>query len=140
MAKKKADPLPVQRLADLNLTFSFEYYDTSEDSLFCLSEWGREDIKYTLSRLQDICKKTLFEMQQQRKVYHFTPTDWSKSMFPQGFPKPMDALNNLDPFHFAILGLNQQKARIFGAVSGSTFYVVWFDYDHDILPYQLKHT
>ncbi len=80
-------------------------------------------------------------MQQQRKVYHFTPTDWSKSsMFPEGFPDYIKALNHLDPFHFAILGLNQQKARVFGAVAGSTFYVVWFDYNHSILPYRLKNT
>ena len=129
-----------QRLASLNLAFSFEYYDISNDSLFCISDWAKDDIKHTLARLRDICTKTLFDMQRERKVYHFTPTDWSKSMYPGGFPDPIKSLNNLDPFHFAILGLNHQKARVFGAVAGSIFYVVWFDRDHDILPYILKNT
>lgn len=140
MGRKKVSESD-QKLASLNISFSFEYYDTSAESLFCLSDWGKESIKHTLGRLRDICQKTLYEMQQQRKVYHFTPTDWSKSkMYPKGFPEHIGALNNLDPFHFAVLGLNQQKARVFGAVSGSTFYIVWFDYDHDVLPYKLKHT
>ena len=122
-----------------NLSFSFEYYDHTDDSLFCLSDWAKDDIKYTLKRLKEMCSKPIIEMIG-KKTYHFYPTNWNSTEFKNGFPPPMEALNALEPFHFAIVGLNEQKARVFGALSGSTFYIAWFDYDHDIIPVTLKHT
>lgn len=49
-------------------------------------------------------------------------------------------MNLLEPFHFALLGVNGQLTRVFGAYSSGTFYIVWFDLDHMIWPSELKHT
>jgi len=86
-----------------------------------------------------MCSKPIIEMKG-RKTYHFYPTNWSSTAYKDGFPGPLDALNALEPFHFGIVGLNNQRARIFGALSGSTFYIAWFDYEHDIIPVALSHT
>ena len=127
-------------LPNTKLSFSFEYYDISKDSIFCLSIWEREEIKQTLSRLKDICSKTFNELRVGRGVYHFNPVIWEKTIYPQGFPPPIESLNELEPFHFAILGVNNQQARVFGAYAQSTFYIVWFDYDHSIWPVSKKNT
>lgn len=74
----------------------------------------------------------------QRGTYHFYPTDWQRTIEPRGFPDPR--ANALDPFHFALIGVNGQKARVYGALSGDTFFIVWFDLDHRIWPTFKKHT
>lgn len=136
---RRQEPIVSSKIPNVN--FSFQYYDTSDSNRFCLSQWSGDDVKTTLLRLKDICEKSFSEVVRQRQVYHFFPTDWSVSkIFPDGFPAAMAGLNSLDPFHFMIVGLNNQRARVFGAVSGSTFYVVWFDYNHEIIPSNLKNT
>lgn len=119
------------------LKFSFEYYDNNSDD-YCLSTWNREELKGTLSRLQDICTKSFHELKQQRYVYHFGEVVWERTIKPQGFPN--EAVNNLPAFHFALLGVNGQKARVYGAYSSGTFYIVWFDINHEIWPTPLKNT
>jgi hypothetical protein len=122
-----------------NLSFSFQYYDTDNNAQYCLSDWAQADIKYTLSRLKEMCSKPIIEMIG-KQTYHFFQTNWGTTIYKDGFPDPIKALNELEPFHFSIVGLNNQKARVFGALSGSTFYIAWFDYEHKILPVALKHT
>jgi hypothetical protein len=124
----------------LNLNFSFQYYDTEPENIFCFSVMSDTEIKQTLARLKDICSKTFNELRQSKYVYHFNPVVWEKTIFPDGFPEPIKELNNLEPFHFKILGINNGMARVFGAYSQSTFYVVWFDYDHEIWPTPKKNT
>ncbi|MFI5270941.1 MAG: hypothetical protein ACHQT9_02760 [Candidatus Saccharimonadales bacterium] len=140
MGKKKGKDLAQETLEKLNLNFSFQYYDTAKGNKYCLSEWSKEDVKYTLSRLREMCTKPLSEIVRDRSSYHFYETDWNKTIFKGGFPSRIGQLNKLAPFHFSIIGLNSTKARVFGAQYKSTFYIAWFDYDHEILPVKLKNT
>lgn len=124
-------------LATGKLRFSFEFYDT-ERPAYCLSSWPSPDVQRALACLKDLSAKTIQELLTQRRVYHFYETPWERTVEPQGFPD--QRANEFDPYHFALIGVNRQKARVFGAVSGDTFYIVWFDYEHQILPVKLKHT
>lgn len=137
MAKKKAKSLiPIPRELQGKIRFSFEFYDKS--SKYCLSDWQKKDIATTLTRLSEMCEKTYGEIMQSAKVYHFHPVDWSKTQEPDGFPSPKAMA--LEPFQFSVVGVNNQKARVFGAYSSGTFYIVWFDFDHKIWPSFIKHT
>lgn len=120
------------------LRFSFEYYDTTDNNKYCLSCANQKQIKEALFRLQNICTKSFLELNSERRVYHFYETDWSHTTKPLGFPNP--SVNQLSPFHFSLINVNDQMARIFGAYSKGTFYIVWVDLYHEILPVGLKHT
>ena len=134
MARK---PLPTREAPSKNLRFSFEFYDTLRPE-YCLSNWTPEQILLTLHRLKDVSAKTLKELVAQRHTYHFYETAWEQTIEPKGFLDPR--VNQLDPFHFALLGVNGQKARIYGALAEDTCYIVWFDLYHHIWPTFQKHT
>lgn len=140
MAKKQTSKLTPSKESTSpkeNFRFSFEFYDTTS-SEFCLSTWKDSDIKRTLSCLQDICRKSFFDLKAESRVYHFHEVEWKGSAKPDGFPT--EALNDLDPYQFSLVGVNQQKARVFGAYALGTFYIVWFDLNHQITPSFLKNT
>lgn len=121
MAKRnKSVSIPAPSLPTETIKFSFEFYDTSQK--YCLSDWDKEQIFKTMQRFKDICTKTFYDLQRDRFVYHFREVDWSKTTEPKGFP--FIRLNDLQPFHFALLGVNQQLARVFGAYASNVFYVV----------------
>lgn len=120
-----------------NINFSFRYYDTTNNS-YCISTWDEEKIAKTLGRLQDISNKTYNELNRGSNVYHFHPVDWAQTIKQGGFPD--SRANNLEPFQFALLGINGKKARVYGALSQNTFYIVWFDINHEIWPTLKKHT
>ncbi|KKQ36483.1 MAG: hypothetical protein US54_C0066G0007 [Candidatus Roizmanbacteria bacterium GW2011_GWA2_37_7] len=135
--KKSAQTLPATLPANEKLKFSFEYYDKISDK-YCLSSWQQREIRNALLRLQDICTKSYNDLARDRKVYHFYEVVWEKTIKKTGFPDKR--LEKLSAFHFALLGINNQKARVFGAYSTGTFYIVWFDFNHEIWPVELKHT
>ena len=137
MGKNKNLSIPNPKIKeDYKLVFSFEFYDTSED--FCLSKFKREDVKKALERLRQLNCKTLDEIFRQKKVLHFHEVDWNKTIKKSGFPSTM--ANQLSPFQFSLLGINNQKARVYGAYQNNIFYIVWFDLDHEIWPTFLKNT
>lgn len=119
------------------LKFSFEYYDVVSDK-YCLSKWNQSQIRSAILRLQEICTKSFNRLRQERRVYHFGEVDWSQTIEKQGFPNT--TINSLSPFHFALLGVNGQMTRVYGAYSSGIFYIVWFDLDHKIWPTPLKNT
>jgi hypothetical protein len=119
------------------IRFSFEYYDKSSSD-YCLSCWGQKQVRSALLRLQEVCTKSFNDLSRERKVYHFNEVNWEKTTKKTGFPD--SRVNQLQAFHFALLGINNQKARVYGAYSAGTFYIVWFDLNHEIWPVELKHT
>lgn len=125
------------RLKNDKLSFSFEYYDAGHEE-YCLSAWNKEQILKTLGRLKDISTKTFNEMQRDRRVYHFGEVFWEKTIHKTGFDNP--SVNRLPAFHFALLGVNGQLARVYGAYSQGVFYIVWFDLTHKIWPTPLRNT
>ena len=138
MGKKNKPTVKSTDLSKIEkLTFSFEFYDKTSTE-FCLSTWTQSDIERALHRLQDISTKTFNEMLQSRKIYHFSEVSWEKTTKTDGFPD--NGVKDLPAFHFALLGINNQKARVFGAYSTGVFYIVWFDLDHRIWPSILKNT
>jgi hypothetical protein len=119
------------------LTFSFEYYDKCS-TRYCVSKWTETQIRDTILRLQEVCTKTFNDLRIQRGVYHFNEVDWSQTTEKNGFPN--SRVNELPAFHFALLNVNRQLARVFGAYSTGVFYIVWFDLNHEIWPSLLQHT
>ena len=109
-------------MADEKIKFSFEYYDCS--GKYCLSEWDKNEIKKSLERLKDINTKSFNDLIRQRSAYHFYEIDWNKCV-ERGFPDKR--ANTLSPFHFSLVGINNQKARVFGAYQANIFYIVWFE-------------
>lgn len=138
-SRKKIKQIPAIDLSQTKkLNFSFEYYDHTS-SRYCLSCWSAEDIRNALLRLKEISMKSFNELSNEgRRVYHFGEVDWNKTTEKSGFPDPK--VRELPAFHFALLGINSQRARVFGAYSAGTFYIVWFDLNHKVWPSFLKHT
>jgi hypothetical protein len=124
-------------LARGKLKLSFEYYDKST-SEYCLSSWEPTQIRSTLHRLQDICTKTYNDLQKDSRVYHFGEVVWERTIMPHGFPNP--SVNRLPAFHFSLIGVNGQLARVYGAFQADVFYIVWFDLEHKIWPVAKQYT
>lgn len=121
----------------IKIKFSFEYYDTTRSD-YCISSWEEERIKKTLERLKEVNAKSFNELRKDRRVFHFEEIDWSKTTERGGFNNSNLVL--LPAFHFALLGVNNQLARVYGAYSAGIFYIVWFDLEHKIWPSPLKNT
>jgi hypothetical protein len=135
---RNARPLPTPQVPlNLRLRFSFEHYDTTSDR-YCLSRFSSDEVRSTLGRLSEVNKLTYNEIRQKGRVYHFHDVDWSRTSERGGFPN--EALAGLEAFQFAILGVNNQRARVYGALYENTFYIVWFDRDHVITPSAKKGT
>lgn len=123
--------------APQKITFSFEYYDNSENRKYCLSKWPEADLKLTMTRLKEVSELTHNEMCQRKHSLHFHPVNWS-SCTESGFTTPVPA--EMEPYQFSLVGINYSKARVFGAYYRNVFYVVWFDLEHKIWPTALKNT
>jgi len=132
---KKNITIPNHILPATNLRFSFEFYDTSCDK-YCLSSWSKEQIAEALKRLKEICDKKFNELHGDR-VLGFKPVDWTQTI-EKKFPSTK--ANLLEAFHFSLIGINNQKARVYGAYGDNTFFIVWFDIDHKIWPTFKKNT
>lgn len=126
-----------QITSDRKIKFSFEFYDCTCDE-YCLSSWNNTDVKQTLKRLKEINQKTIIELQQSGKVLHFHEVYWDKTIMKGGFPDI--CLKDMPAFQFSLLGINNQKARVYGALSSDVFYIVWFDHKHSIWPSFKSHT
>lgn len=142
MAKKhKNGPrFPLTELPEnRKITFSFEYYDTSCDN-YCISnqKWNRQQIKRTLYCLSDVSSKSFNQLRREKREYHFNEVDWKSTIKKSGFPSP--TVNQMSPFHFSLIGVNGQLARVYGSYYQGIFYIVWFDLEHEIWPVELKHT
>jgi hypothetical protein len=121
-----------------HIRFSFQYYDAFDDK-YCLSKGSPEQVREALVRLGEINRNTFSEMDQKKKFYNFHPIlDWGETKEAGGFP--YSELNSLTAFQFSLPKVNGGKARVFGAFSGETFYVVWFDLNHQIWPSYKKGT
>lgn len=122
---------------NLKLRFSFEFYDT-EGTKYCLSLGTADQIRAALGRLKEVNQNTLNELLAKGTTYHFHPVDWSQTKEKAGFPdRRLDAL---EPYQFALLAVNGQKTRIYGALYENTFFIVWVDWHHVITPSRKKGT
>ena len=133
---KQSIPQP-QLPKDQKIHFSFEFYDVNRED-YCISCWQKEQIKIALSRLKEINNKTLNDMRSQRAVLHFGEVIWEETTEKNGFNNP--AIREMESFHFALLGVNGQKTRVYGVYSANVFYIVWFDLNHIVWPSFKKHT
>ena len=137
MSSKSKEKSEGQTTPPPQVKFSFEFYDTVSDE-YCLSKFTNDQVKIAMQRLKDVSGKTFNELKAQSKVYHFNPVIWEKTIKPEGFGQPK--LEGLEPFHFALLNVNGQKTRVYGAYGTGIFYIVWFDLDHLIWPTPLRNT
>lgn len=138
MGKKKSKTqVPTASFAGDKLKFSFEFYDTDNDE-YCISKWDQAQIRRTLTYFKDVSIKSINDLRRGRQTYHFSEVIWEKTIKRQGFP--IAAANNLPPYHLALVGVNGQKARVYGALYTNIFYIIWFDLKHLIWPTPLKNT
>jgi hypothetical protein len=137
MGKNKHKTIPTPKLPeDETIKFSFRCYD--ESGKFCLSKWEKEDVSKVLKRLKELNRKTYGELHREKTVYHFHPVDWNTTTEKSGYAD--NYLKDKEPFQIALIGINNQKARMYGAFERNIFYIVWFDFEHLITPSVLKHT
>jgi hypothetical protein len=71
-----------------------------------------------MARLKEVNENTFEELRRKGTVYHFHPIDWDKTTEPH-FPD--ERVGILPAFQFALLGVNNQKARVYGGLYGDTF-------------------
>ena len=121
---------PVRATSPEPLTFSFAYYDVNKERGYCLSSWPEQEIAQSLVRLREISTMSRPQLTQGGKTYRFHPVDWEETTEKGGFPTGVPAY--MEPYQFALVGVNGKKARVFGGVYKNTFYIVWFDHDHKI--------
>lgn len=138
MAGQKSNPVISEPKIDKKekLTFSFEFYDRS--GKYCLSKFEKTDIPLAIERLQQLNEKTLLEILRGKKVWHFHEVYWEMTTERGGFPSKK--ANEYSPFQFSLVGVNNQKARVYGALGGGIFYIVWFDLEHQVWPTFKKNT
>jgi hypothetical protein len=131
---RKSTPIPPpQPKRTHHLRFSFEFYDAG-GARYCLSRFDSDQVRLALVRLKEVNQNTLQELQDKRRVLHFHDVRWEDTAEKKGFP--VEVPDDLVPFQFALLGINNQRARVFGGLAASTltFYIVWFDLDHEVWP------
>ena len=136
MGKKNREIPTPQLPTDETIKFSFRCYD--ETGKFCLSKWGEANVLMVLKRLKELNKKTYNELLRDRSGYHFHSVNWDNTTEKNGFSDIY--LKDKEAFQVALLGINNQKARMYGAFERNVFYIVWFDLEHQITPSTLKHT
>lgn len=133
---KNKNKKPIAEIPDSHIKFSFKFYDTKNQK-YCISTWKSKEIALTLERLKDVSSKTFAEIIG-RNTYKFHRVKWEQTKHKDGFPDT--EVNTLTPFQFALVGVNGQKARVFGAYAENIFYIVWFDLNHDIWSSPKKNT
>lgn len=137
MVKNKRFEIPQPSInKNDKLTFSFEFYDNN--GKYCLSKFKQGDVPLVLERLKQLNEKTINEILRDKNVLHFHEVYWERTTEKKGFPS--STVNSFNPFQFSLNGINNQKARIYGALTSTIFYIVWFDLEHQIWPSIKKHT
>ncbi|MFA7244547.1 MAG: hypothetical protein WC080_04665 [Patescibacteria group bacterium] len=129
--KKSVAVVPEPNFGNEKLKISFEYYD-SASSKYCLSKFEKDQVREALLRLRDINGKSYMELYRQRDHYHFHQVNWKDTEEKNGFPPC--GVNEFDPFQIALHNVNEWKVRVFGGIHKGTFYIVWFDLEHEIDP------
>lgn len=138
MGKKIKSKIPEPSLPnDKYIKFSFRFYDVNNKN-YCLSCWEQDKILEAIKRLKEINNKTINELFAQKDFYKFHEVDWAQTIKKDGFPDKN--ANTLSPYQFGLPGVNGQKTRVFGGFSEQVFYIVWFDFNHEIWPVGKKHT
>jgi hypothetical protein len=123
---------------DRELVFSFKFYDEDNDKKYCLSSFEKKQVRTALERLRELNRTSVKDLHAKRTFYNFHEVYWDQTTIKSGFRN--SNLKELDPFQFSLAGVNGQKTRVFGAISGFTFYIVWFDLNHLIWPSFKKGT
>lgn len=112
------------------LKISFQFY--ADHPKYCLSEWPKETLRPALRELKSLCLKHPSELVPttgNQQAFH--PVFWPSSNEPKGFQ--IAELENEDVFSVGLRSLNHNAARIFGIFLTDTFYIVWFDFNHDVV-------
>lgn len=135
MTKRKAKNIPKPKASSEKLRFSFEYYDTG--GKYCLSAWDKKFVLGALKGLKEVSAKNHAEVSQ-ANPFRLHEVDWNETVEKKGFPTIK--MNTLPSFQFALPGVNNQQARVFGGYSKNIFFIVWFDLNHAVWPVGKKNT
>lgn len=101
-----------------SLVFSFAYTCPNH---FQLSDWQHEELKGLINKLRDFSNMKWSEI---RKIKGFKPVD--HSTFSQPLPK------NISPEVTILEFRTSGRARVFGFRLEETFYIIWFDRNHEV--------
>lgn len=117
------------------LKISFQFY--AAHSKYCLSLWPQGAIQPALQELRALCLKYPFELNASAGNPHaFHQVVWSSTNEVGGFG--ISDIENEDVFSIALGRLNDDAARMFGIYLDGTFYIVWFDYGHEVIGWVKK--
>lgn len=118
------DPELLHHLADENVSISLKYYHRKSE---CWSDWQQRELKDlsgTIEKLRNVSVAQLKQGGGPRYDTHKGPPKGG------GFKRP-DSLSA--DLQFCEIGLNK-KARLHGFISGSVFFLVWLDRNHQVFP------
>jgi hypothetical protein len=113
------------------LHFSFMLLDL-EHQLFNCGETHRvKDGWFThlLGVLSEISKLNIKEFMQQRQHYDLHPIDWNKT-------ECTPSLENYEQLDFMQFRLSSSTGRVHGYFVENTFYILWLDPHHNLMPDQ----
>ena len=111
---------------------SFQYLDLHDTPEFCLI--GRDDQYFisVLERFRDVNKQTINEFRAPGRALRVHPIVWDKTSKPNGFSfLPAQLTEGIIPYQFQ---LSQANGRFHGFFIAETFYIVWFDPNHQLYP------
>lgn len=107
--------------------FSFRYYDHEHSRYSAKNISKLQDFHRLILHLRTLSKMTWKEIEQGN--YHAHEITWAKTYEPKGFPTRLGQVSTkYPPYQFQIFA----EKRIIGFHKGPVFYVVWFDWRHNV--------
>ena len=119
---------------DLELRFSFKYFDDSDPEL-CPPSFCENYLHTLMNRLKDLSSLTVQEftsVSRSRSLRAHTH-DWSKTSRPAGFKHLNQQLRESHAGWQFQLSSNEH-GRVHGLLIGNTFFVIWLDQNHKLYP------
>jgi len=125
-AKQQAE----QKATEL-INFSFKYLDNQHHKFTYGSHNGGYFVE-VINRIKEICKLTKLELLANRSAaLRAHPITWNSTSEERfGFPKEDEIVDT--PYQFSIA--SNEHGRVHGFFIYNTFYVVWFDKNHQLYP------
>lgn len=113
---------------ETKLRFSFLLYENH--SKYCLSSFSQADVRRTLNWLKVLCNLSFDDLKSDRRKYKFNEIFWHRTNEPNGFSDK--SLKDNEVYELVLFNVNNRRARLFGIPYGNTYYIVWFDYNHEV--------
>jgi hypothetical protein len=113
------------------IRFSFKHIDLVTNPKFALDRCRGGYLLKLLERLRDLCLLKDIEFRTSRSSsINSHQIDWSTTSEPDGFTTLNQQLREVPAWQFEIT--RNEHGRVHGFLLEDTFFVVWFDPDHEL--------